>query len=152
MYQLRNLTDSDKEAIIQGPLRVALLIAGADGTYKESEADRIRKIIHVKTYSEKSDVSEIYKILDSRNTLDEVNTILAKMPETWEDRSDALREDLAHIGKLLKKLDHVFAVQYYASLKSVAVNIANATGGIFGIGAIGEVEHELLTLPMIEKP
>lgn len=152
MYQLRNLTESDREAIIRGPIRVALLIAGADGEYTETEAERIRKIIHVKTYSEKNDVHEIYEILEQRNTLDEVNAILSGMPATWEERSNQLKEDLALVGRIMKKLDHVFAVQYYTSLKSVAVNIANATGGIFGIGAIGETESELLTLPMIEKP
>ncbi len=152
LYQLRNLKDSEKQEFFKGPYMVALLIGGADGELSNKEIDRVSEVIHVKTYSEKNDLEDFYKILDAQEAADEMNSILNAMPVAWEERHAELTNRLSALGAALKKLDKAYAVQYYNSLKDIAVQIANASGGVFGVGQINESEHEMLTLSMIEKP
>jgi predicted nucleotidyltransferase len=109
-------------------------------------------VVKVKTYSEKSEVQEIYKILAEKDMEKTLQNMFANLPMDWEERREVLNDHLVSLNKILPKLDHIYAVQYYNSLKSVGVSVANASGGVFGIGAIGESEAEVLGLPMIEKP
>jgi len=152
MYQLRNLTETEKEYVLQGPIFVALLIGGADGEMSTKERERISELIHVKTYSLKNEVEELYEVLDKRDTNAQVDAILNSLPNNWEDRRVEISNQLSRVSKAIKKLDKAFATQYYKSLKGIAVAMANAAGGVFGIGAISESESEVLDLPMIEKP
>lgn len=152
LYQLRNLKESEKQEFFKGPYMVALLIGGADGELTDKEINRVDEVIHVKTYSEHNDLEDFYKILDAQDAAAEMNGILGNMSTTWEERRAEITSRLSALGGALKKLDKAYAVQYYNSLKDIAVQIANASGGVFGVGQINETEHEVLNLSMIEKP
>lgn len=152
MYQLRNLSEIEKESVLLGPVMVSLLIGGADGEMTGKEMERISELIHVKTYSLKNDVEELYLELEKKDVNSIVNGIVADMPEDWEARREVITAKLQTLSKSLKKMEKAFATQYLDSLKSIAVSIANAAGGVFGIGTISESESEVLDLPMIERP
>jgi hypothetical protein len=59
--------------------------------------------------------------------------------------------ELTTLNTILPKLNPTYALQFRDSLHDIAVEVAKASGGIFGIGSIGEEEKELLDLPMIDK-
>lgn len=153
LFQLRNLKDSEKETVKLAPIWVALYIANLDGKIEISELEKVKEVIHIKTYSEKNDVHYLYKELDNSSVLDDlIAGELTKLPQSVEERSAMLESRLAGLNQVFPKLDPEYTKQLYKSLRDIAVSVANAAGGVMGMGKITPEESEAIHLPMIEKP
>lgn len=153
LYQLRNLNDAEKQTVKQAPIWVAILIADADGTISPQEMKRIKEVIHIKTYSEHNDVHFLYEEIDNEEKIDAVvEETLSELPESGEERKNALESKLEGLNKIFPKLEQAYARQYYNSIKDIAVAVANAGGGVLGVGKISPDEISRLKLSMIEKP
>lgn len=151
LSRISQLRTEEQDLIKKAPVLVGLLIASADHEIESSEIQRIVETVHVKTFSEKNDVSDIYhEIKDDVMVM--IKEMLAEFPSDPEARLEQIKNILSGLNPVMKKLDNIFARQLYKSLKSLAVSVANASGGVLGMGTMGPAEKELLGLDMIEDP
>jgi tellurite resistance protein len=151
LYQLKNLTESEQQTVLNAPIWVTLLIACADHDIDEKEIDRAKEIVHIKSFAEQNDVKELYQELDAQ--MDErIDSALKSLSAIGKDRLKLIEANLASLNSILPKLDANFATQLHSSLQNLAVYVAQSDGGVFGINRISDEENEYLKLPMITKP
>lgn len=148
---LRNLTESEKAVVKNGPVWVGILIGCVDGEVHEDEVNRIEEIIKVKSYSENNDVRYIYKDLAEGDIPGSIASGLAELSGSVEDMFAQASDHLSALNTILPKLDDTYAKQYRASLQEMAVAVAKAAGGVFGLGSISAEEKSLVDLPMINE-
>lgn len=148
---ISNLKNEEKEIILNSPMYVSLLIAGADGDINVAEKQRIIELIHTKTFSEKYELRELYKSLD-HDSETELRKLIASLPEERLARTEILTELLSRLNHIMPKLEHRFQVELYKSLRQFAYYIAKADGGFWGLGGVTLAEENLLQLPMIHNP
>ena len=150
--QLHSLNEDEKKTILDAPLLVAILIAGADKNIDSAEKERTMKLIHTKTFSEHHEIADnIYKALD-QNAEERWNNVALGLSANPKFRTPEIQDRLKELNDILPKLNFGFALEYYESLKDFAVYVANASGGIFGIGSISDKEKVFIHLDMINKP
>jgi hypothetical protein len=151
LYQLSQLNTEERELIYDAPVWVSIYVALADNRIKKEERKKIVETVHTKTFSEKNDLSEMYKELEV-NIESRIQIAIDQIPAFQEDKEPFVREKLVAVNSAMKKLDKVFARQLYKSLKDFAVITAQASGGVLGVNRINETEKGLLNLDMIEQP
>ena len=151
LYQLRNLTDSERSTILNAPVWVTLLIACADNDLNAEEIKKAAKVIHARSFSEESDVRDLYKELDE--DFDHLVQIeINNLPLMGDERITQLVENLKKLNDILPKLENSYAAKFHQSLTKLASLVAQADGGFLGIGSISYKEAEYIKLPMISKP
>jgi len=79
LYQLQKLSEEERIAVQQSPVWVTLLIACADHDIDESEIDRAKEIVHIKSFATQNDVKHLYKDLDSHID-QEIDNALRSLP------------------------------------------------------------------------
>jgi hypothetical protein len=151
LYQLSQLNTEERELIYDAPVWVSIYVALADNRIKKEERKKIVETVHTKTFSEKNDLSEMYKELKV-NIESRIQLAIDQIPVFQEEKEPFVREKLVAVNSAMKKLDKVFARQLYKSLKDFAVITAQASGGVLGVNRINETEKGLLNLDMIEQP
>ena len=80
-----------------------------------------------------------------------IKSVFADLGHSTDERVANATEALKGLNTILPKLNPTYALQFRDSLHDIAVEVAKASGGIFGMGSISEEEKELLNLPMIDK-
>jgi hypothetical protein len=151
LNHIQNLSDEEKVLILNAPLYVSLLIAGADGHIDSDEKNRTLELIHTKTFSERYELRELYKTLD-HNAAEEMRKMIAALPENTEERNNYLSDMLSKLNVVFPKLDSAFAISLYENLRQFAHYVATADGGWWGVGAIGAAEKAFVKLPMLNNP
>jgi len=151
LYQLSKLTDNEREIVMNAPVWVSVYVALADYRITKEERKKIVQTVHTKTFSEKNDLSELYKVLDI-NIEQRLATAISSIPVFQEDKEPFVRQKLVEFNDVLQKLPIVFARQLHKSLKDFALYAAQASGGILGVNRISETEKGLMQLDMIQEP
>jgi len=149
LYQLQKLSEEERSLVEQAPVWVTLLIACADHDIEESEIDRAKEIIHIKTFTQENDVKELYKDIE-QNLDDRIDSALQSLSANGKERIEYLESQLAKLSDVLPKLDPTYAKQLHKSLQSLAVAVAQSDGGFFGIKRISSEEAAYIHLPMIQ--
>lgn len=150
-YQLQNLTEEERQLVLDAPILVAILIGGSDNDYDEEEITRTIELINTKTFSETADLRELYKELD-KAAEERLMTLCDNLPEDVLVREKQLSERLAKLNDVFPKMERKYSLHFYNSLKDFAVHVANASGSAFGTDNIGDREKNLLGLDMLNKP
>jgi len=146
---LEKLSASELELILKAPILVCILIAGADNRIDQSE---IKSAIHLaKSAQKKAGVSEIFRMA-AEDFEDKFKIILQSLPGDAEQRNPLISQELAMLNPIFLKLRKTFTLEYFRCLLFVAKRIAESSGGMLGIHAVGEEEAKLLSLPMIKDP
>ncbi len=148
---IKLLSEEEKQIVLLSPVYVSLLIAGADGHFDSDEKKRILELIHIKTFSERYELTMLYTELETEANL-QLRNMIASLPEDTQERNQLLSDLIARLNTILPKMEPIFAIQLYDSLRQFAHYIANADGGWWGISAIGAAEREFVKLPMLDKP
>lgn len=151
LYQLEKLNDSEKHLVLNAPAYITLLIAGADDNIQEAEIKRSLQLVHIKSFSESLEISEVYKEID-HDYEQHLHDMIDELPKTLEAREKIIIEELSKLNPIFHKLDKVFSYKYYLSLQSFARYIANAAGGVFGFERVSPREKQFVNLPMLEEP
>jgi hypothetical protein len=151
LYQLSKLTDNEREIVMNAPVWVSVYVALADYRITKEERKKIVQTVHTKTFSEKNDLSELYKELDI-NIEQRLAAAISSIPVFQEDKEPFVRQKLVEFNAVLHKLPIVFARQLHKSLKDFALYTAQASGGILGVSRINETEKGLMQLDMIQEP
>lgn len=149
LSKIEHLSSSERQLILNAPVLVSALVAGADGEFASEEIAQAVKIIHIKTYSETRDISGVYKSVDG-HTEEAIDMIVSVLPEKTLERTQYLVDTLKGLNDIFPKLDPQFANDLYVSLRELAYYVSNA--GDLGVGMRSEQEKELAKLSFLMSP
>ncbi len=149
LSDLDRLSTSQQELMMKAPILVCMLIAGAD---EEIDAHEMKGAIQLAESARKKErVSALFKMA-AEDFEDKFKIILQSLPQEPTERNRIIIEELRGLNDVFPKLDPTFAGEYLRCLRFVAKRIAQSSGGVLGINAIGEEESLLINLPMIIEP
>lgn len=149
LTELDRLSASEQELMMKAPLLVCILIAGAD---EQIDAQEVKGAIQLaETARKKEQVSALFRMA-AEDFEDKFKIILQGLPQEAAVRNKTVTEELKGLNAIWPKLNPTFAKEYLRCLRFVAKRIAQSSGGVLGINAIGEEESALINLPMITEP
>jgi hypothetical protein len=152
LFELRKLTKEEESIMLHAPIWTALLVGFADGEIHAVELEKLREVVHVKTYSELNDVRKLYQEIEKYEESSEIlERELEILPTNPDARTDYFITNLSKLNQVLPKLSVPYQRQYVNSLKEIAAAIANAEGGFLGFGTVSKEESKYLHLPMINE-
>ncbi len=150
--EFRNLTQNEINTIVDAPALVTILIAGAEGKIDEKEIEWGKYVVHFRvTDYESSSMMRVYNEVD-RVFMDALEQYIQSLPKDTDERSAEIKRRLSALNPIFRKVQLKFAKEYLDSLKSLAKQVAKASGGIWGYGSISPEEQRFLDLDMIELP
>ena len=149
--QFEDLNQDELELMYSLPIYVSVLIAGADGKIDSTEIKKAVSLAELKKKKARKDLLEYYNHVNT-DYEDKMKMTIANLPLGHKEREKLLIEDIKKVNDIFPKLDKVFATKLYASLKEIAVHIAEASGGVFGYMSVGYEESRLIDLKMIKDP
>jgi len=146
-----SLSSNEVELMHKTPMLVSILIAGADGRIDQSEISKAISLASKKYVRGKSRLAEFYDEVGS-DFEDKLKIVIQGFPVKEKERTPKVVAELAEVNPILKKLDRQFSVELYKSLKEIALEVANSSGGVLGMKKVGQEEARYLALDMINDP
>jgi hypothetical protein len=147
--QFKNLEDKEVNMLIETPVLITILVAGADGKIDGKEIDWGTKLAHLRAVNEDSKLHYYYKEVD-RIFNYSLKDYIEALPKDVEERSLRVSEMLSQLNHILPKIDKRFASELYKSFLTYATQVAKSSGGILGYAAISPEEQKWLGLEMID--
>jgi hypothetical protein len=148
IQEFKTLTDAEATLLYQTPAMIAVLIASADNRIEEEETEWAKKIMGYRQQVGNEMLFPFYDIADTY--FDTTLQSLLSNSRGTQAQIAFLEAELAKTTAIFQKLDKDFALNLLNSLKSFGKSVAQATGGLFGLGSISEQETALLELKMIQ--
>lgn len=149
--EFENLREEEIDVLLKAPIYVAILIAGADGNIDKSERKEAVEVARSKQSRAREQLVEYYKLV-GETFEQKFNQLIDELPDSPEERSKVLTTELRKLNFIFPKMDKIFGVKLYASLKELAKKIAEASGGILGYLSVSYEESKLIELQMIKDP
>ncbi len=149
--EFKVLDSEEVETMLQVPILVSILIAGADNEIDNSEIKEAVSIARLKQKKARVDLIDYYKEV-AVDFEDKLKVMIQHFPVKAEERNPLIIAELEKLNQILPKLSHKFSVEFYASIKDIAKKIAEASGGLLGYLAVGYEESKLIGLNMINDP
>jgi len=148
--EFSDLNDQEVDLMLKAPILVCILIAGADGTIDRKE---IKEGISVASKEKKSkSVLAGYFREVSTDFEDKVMILSQSYPHTAKERNAVIEQELSGLNAVIPKLPQEYGVTFYEMLRSLAVKVAESSGGLLGIHSVGEEEAKFVGLSMIAPP
>ena len=151
MDYLAELSPSEKQALIDAPLLVTILIAGADDNIDKREKSWAGKISNYRTGTAHHTLQDFYG-LAAENFDERLDILIDQLPNSGAERLPILSSKLSLLNTVLPKVDARFAKAFYESMLTFAKEIAEASGGILGWFSKSKEEEKYLNLDMISDP
>ena len=146
------LSNSEQELMQKCPILICILIAGADHEIDNREIKGSIELAKRK-YKKFNDSSLKTFYLDmSEDFEDKLKVVIQSYPSDPKKRNSIISEELGSINSIWPKLDRKFAMEFYKSIKDIAMHTAESSGGLLGMNKIGDEEAALVKLPMIKDP
>lgn len=145
------LSQGEQELMLALPVYVSVLIAGADGEIDNKEVKKAVDLAQNKLKHARRDLIPFYNEAN-QNFEDKLKMAIANLPSGTKERQKVITTKLTESNACFKKLPKKYAVELYSSLKEMAKQIAEASGGVFGYMAIDYEESKLIDLKMIKDP
>jgi len=149
--EFENLREDEVEVLLNAPIYVAILIAGADGNIDKSERKEAIDVAHSKQSRAREQLVDYFKLV-GESFEEKFNKFIDELPDDAEERNKAINTELRKLNFIFPKIDKNFSVKLYASLKELAKKIAEASGGILGYLSVSYEEQKLIELKMITDP
>lgn len=149
--EFETLREDEIAILLDAPVKVAVLIAGADGNIDKAERKEAIEVARNKQSRAREQLVEYYKLVGD-SFEEKFNKLLDELPEDAEERNKVLTSELRKLNFILPKIEKNFSVKLYASLKELAKKIAEASGGILGYLSVSYEESKLIELSMIKDP
>lgn len=147
----QQLTNKEQEILLQAPALVTVMVAGADGKYRDDEINQALEVTKWKKIHARPDLLQFYDQVRQRFKSD-VALFMRELPRDINERYRLISERLQQLNPILYKLDKPWAEQYYASLRELAQQVADGSGGVLGYLSVGYNESKVISLPMIDDP
>ncbi|MGL1888067.1 MAG: hypothetical protein OCD76_16245 [Reichenbachiella sp.] len=149
--EFKTLRDDEIEVLLNAPVLVSILVAGADDKIDDTEIAQAVEIANSKQARAREQLIEYYKLV-GETFQPKFEKYVAEMPKSAAARSEIITKELNKLNHILPKIDNNFAIKLYASLKDMAKKIAEASGGILGYMSVSYEEAKLMELGMIDDP
>lgn len=148
--ELKRLAPEELDLLNRAPILVSILIAGADGNIDRNEIEGAVQTAQKKSKG-KSALQAYYQEVVT-DFEDKLKVILHSYPADAEKRNTTISSELAGLNTIFKKIEGPLPADIYDSLKSLSMNIAKSSGGLFGLKSIGPEEAKYIDLKMISPP
>lgn len=145
------LREDEIEVLLNAPVHVAILIAGADGEIDKKERQEAIEISRSKQSRARERLVEYYQMV-GESFEQRFNDLIGALPADAEKRTAAITTELRKLNFILPKTEKNFAVELHSSLKDLAKKIAEASGGVLGYLSVSFEESKLMELRMINDP
>lgn len=129
---------------------ITILIAGADGNIDSDERIWAEKVTNIRSYSLPEEYRGYYAEV-GRNFGEDLNTLLAGLPENVVDRQMEITRRMAPLNDILGKLESKVAAAIYDEWLSFANHVARASGGFLKFWSVSQEEKKWINLPMLQK-
>ncbi len=149
--EFNSLSSEEIELMHRAPMLVCILIAGADGRIDQSEISKSISLATKKYIPGKSRLIEFYGEVGG-DFEDKLKIVLQGFPVKEKERAPKVTAELTQLNGILGKIDKEFSIEFYKSLKQIAIEIAQSSGGVLGLKTVGEEEARYLSLDMIKNP
>ena len=149
--EFKHLNEEEVVLLLKAPALVSVLIAGADDKIDNREKNLAISLAKLKTYRARKILIDYYNEVH-KDFETNMNEIIADMPASAKDRNPLLIAELEKLNPILSKLDKVFAINFYDSMKDFAKQIAEASGGVLNMLSISVEESKFIGLKMIKNP
>lgn len=149
--EFSTLRDDEIEVLLNAPVYVAVLIAGADGEIDKKEIKQALELAQGKQSRERAQLIDYYKEV-GLGFESKFFKLSEELPDEVADRNSSISSELRKLNHILPKIDHNFAVKLVASLKDMAKKVAGASGGVLGYMSVSYEEAKLVELDMIKDP
>jgi hypothetical protein len=148
---LESLTGAEQEFMLKAPILVCILIAGADGDIDRDEIKGAIAQANKRQRNASGAMTELYREI-GEDFEDKLKILLQGYPVDVTQRNPLIVEELSQLNVIFPKVDNVFAMQFYQSIRDLALKVAESSGGWFGMKSVGEAEAKYVKLPMIKDP
>jgi hypothetical protein len=148
---LEGLTNAEQEFMLKAPILVCILIAGADGDIDRDEIKGAIAQADKRQRNASGAMMELYREI-GEDFEDKLKILLQAYPVEVTQRNPLIVDELLQLNSILPKVDKVFAMQFYQSIRDLALKVAESSGGWFGMKSVGEAEAKYVKLPMIKDP
>jgi len=149
--EFENLSATETDLMLKAPILACILIAGADGNIDRNEIQGAIELARKKQKRSKSNLLEFYGYV-GEDFEDKLKILIQTYPGKAPQRNPILVDELSNLNKILPKLEKSFALAFYHSIKEIAQETAESSGGLLGLNKIGDEEAKYLGLPMIKDP
>lgn len=125
MNWIKNISETENEALLKFPVYVSLLAALKDSKLDEAEKKSAIKFSHIKTYSCDPLLTSFY---DAADKVFEKNMLqLDKdLPVKNEERVTAIKKELSNLEKIVLKLGKDYTTVMHRSMKSFKEHVSKA--------------------------
>ena len=149
--EFKTLRDDEIEVLLNAPVLVSILIAGADDKIDSSEIKQAVEIANNKQSRAREQLIDYYKEV-GKDFHAKFVKYADNMPKDAKARTEAITQELRKLNHILPKIDQNFAIKLHASLKDMAKKVAEASGGVLGYMSVSYEEAKLMDLKMIDDP
>ena len=139
------LSAQEAEKLLQAPAVVVLLVAGADEKVDSKEEGRAQKLVRYRSITAESELQPYYEVVEERFEQD-----LEQLMQGWKPgQVKPLQTKLEELRPIVAKLDERYAKLLKQSWRTLAEQVAKASGGIIGFGRVSDEERKVIDLSMI---
>ena len=149
--EFNRLSSEETDLMFKAPFLIIILIAGADDKIDKHEMKQAVAISKLKMKRARRELVKYYNIV-GEDFEDKLKIFIHDLPKDTDERNEEISKELAKLNDIFPKLDKKFAVNYYESMKDMAVKIAESSGGVFGFMSVGYEESKVVDLKMIKEP
>ena len=149
--EFNRLSSEETDLMFKAPFLIIILIAGADDKIDKHEMKQAVAISKLKLKRARRELVKYYNIV-GEDFEDKLKIFIHDLPKDTDERNEEISKELAKLNDIFPKLDKKFAVNYYESMKDMAVKIAESSGGVFGFMSVGYEESKVVDLKMIKEP
>ncbi len=149
--EFAKLSASELDLVFRAPILACILIAGADDHVDNKEIKSSIEMAEKKHKKFKGPLARFYLEV-AEDFEDKLKILLQGYPVKASRRNRMITEELAQLNDVFPKLNRELANDYYKSIRDIAMNTAESSGGLLGIRSVGDEEARLVDLPMIKDP
>lgn len=148
MNTFSHLSPEEYAKLVEAPLYIGLLIAEADGELDHKELEWIEKITHFRI---KTAHHTLRKYYEAANAFIKENLGLVRntLPNNQQEKMQILSDKLAEMKPILDKLDEGFRHRIIDSYHSMALSVAEISGGLLNFFSSNPAEERWLALDML---
>lgn len=149
--EFKTLRDDEIQVLLNAPVYVSILIAGADDEIDKSEITQAVEIANSKQARAREQLIDYYREVGN-GFQEKFIKFVNEMPDSADGRSEIITKELRKLNHILPKIDVKFAIKLHASLKDMAKKVAEASGGVLGYMSVSYEEAKMMELKMIDDP
>lgn len=146
-----SLEPEHKEILLNAPVMVCILIAGADNDIDKKEVAKSIAVAKANSGAKRSHLYNFYNEV-AQDFENKLSGTIASLPADLKERNKVIKKELSKVNDVFEVVNKPFAIVLYNSLKELASKVAKASGGFMGMNSVSEEEAEFLSLSMIDDP